>query len=659
MGGIAGSFGNRDDDRRRAGLDRAIRAIAHRGPGAAGSYHDGRLALGVVGRPFTDPVRGRQPMRTPDRRFVLGFNGEVFNAGALRAELAAEGCRFDTAGDTEVLLWALARWGVRDTLRRVNGQYAFAFYDRERGELTLARDPFGERQLYYSRRGGALYFASEIKGVLGFPEVPRELSASRVLAASRFWAAIPGETSFEHVDSLPSGHVLTVREDNTELRKHFHGFDAIGSPPADPPADYDEAKARLRATLTEAVRTRIGNPGTDDGVGVLVSGGLDSAVIASIVRELRGGALRTFSIRLADRRVDESHHQQVVVSALGSEHSSITVSEKDIRDSFADAVHRCEVPLFRAAPIGYALLARHATEHGMRLMVSGGGADELFLGYDITKEAVVAQEFLRSGSLDGAAGELDRVLHDIRATDSTSSPDIVRFHRDRLGSSPFGVHLRRFESEPVAGLLAGDVRAADVDRRLLDWVHGQVPDFDRWDLVRRAQWLDIHTLFIGYGMTCQGDRPAAGSTLQSRYPFLDPALVAFATSLPREWALRGAQEKRVLRDAFADVLPEEVVRRPKFGLRVPGAGALLPGAGDWVDDLLSSAPDSSSILDRVGVKALLDKVGTFENGHVPYPYSHSYLQVLSILLLEERFVRDYRVPDVDPGLDRRLEEEVR
>lgn len=652
MGGIVGSFGERDDGRP-GELERGIRAIAHRGPGAAGSYHDGRLALGVVGRPVTDPVGGRQPMRTEDRRYVLGFNGEIFNAAALRDELAAAGCRFGTASDTEVLLQALAHWGVEKTLSRLNGQYAFAFYDRLTGELTLARDPFGERQLYYSWHGRTLYFASEIKGVLAFPAVSRELSASRILAASRFWAAIPGETSFARVDSLPSGHVMTVRDGKTEVRKHFRGFDAIVAPAAAPPADYAEATRQLRALLTEAVRVRIGDPAAYDGVGVLVSGGLDSAIIASIVRELRGGDLRTFSIRLTNQRVDESPYQDVVVAAMGSEHSSVTVTEADIRAAFADAVHRCEVPLFRAAPIGYAMLARHATEHGMRLMVSGGGADELFLGYDITKEAAVLERLGHTGP-DAAAAELDRVLNDMRVTESTSGHDMMRFHQQHPDAF-FGAHLRRFESEPVGDLLAGGVTAADADARMRAWVLGQVPEFERWNLVQRAQWLDIHTMFIGYGMTCQGDRPAAGSTLQSRYPFLDPALVAFSNTLPRDWKMRDATEKRVLRDAFADVLPEQIARRPKFGLRIPGAGALLPGAGDWVDDLLASAR-RSSVVDPDRATELIDRVAEFRGREVPYPYSHSYLQLVSILLMEERFVRDYRVPATDPGLDLRIEE---
>ena len=335
MCGVVGfvNSGKRKDDRI-TGLRRGVRAIAHRGPDEVGIYDDNELSLGTVRLSVIDPLLGKQPMVTADERFVLGFNGEIFNYLELRHELEARGVTFATRSDTEVLLHSLAVWGEQ-ALDRLNGQFAFAFYDRERRELLLGRDPFGERPMFYTEQGGACYFASEIKGLFAFPEVRRELSAEGIRANGRYWTPVPGETCFAGVHSLPPGHVVRVGPGGVTLSQYFETPIDRGEPLN---LTFDEAKAELRDRLEEAVRFRLRG---DYPLGAFLSGGLDSSIIASIVRRHTTGELPTFSITVPDSWADESAYQQVIAAKLGTEHSSVVVTASGSRTWSASVRRSC------------------------------------------------------------------------------------------------------------------------------------------------------------------------------------------------------------------------------------------------------------------------------------------------------------------------------
>jgi asparagine synthase (glutamine-hydrolysing) len=628
-----------------ASLRRGLRGIAHRGPDEAGIYDDHHFSLGTVRLSVIDPALGKQPMVTADGRYVLGFNGEIFNYLELRRELEARGVAFATHSDTEVLLHSLAVWGER-ALDRLNGQFAFACYDRERRELLLGRDPFGERPLFYTEQGGAFYFASEIKGLFAFPEVRRELSASGVRANARYWTPVPGDSCFAEVHSLPPGHLLRVGPDGVVLSPYYEiPIDRGDTGKLD--LTFDEAKAELRDRLDEAVRFRLRG---DYPLGAFLSGGLDSSIIASIVRQHTTGDLPTFSLTVADSWADESAYQKIIAAKLGTDHSSVVVTGRDIRERFPNLVRKCEALLPFAAPVGVEMLAEHVGQSGVRIVLGGEGADESFFGYDILKEATVLDSCLAVGFTAEREKELGAGLADLLHTDPTTPAGILRFFRER-GAPVLGAHLRRFESEPLPALVAG----GGDDRRLEEFARARVTGFDDLDLVSRAQWLDFQTFLSGYGMTCLADRPGAGCRIESRYPFVDRSVVAFAAGLPREWKLRGlTREKHILREAYADVLPEEIRERPKFGMRVPGAGHLLPtGAGDWVDELLTPRNiRNCGVLDERGVRRLLDRVRSAPAGRVPFPDNHAYLQLLSTLLLQESLVDGFELPELD--LDRIL-----
>jgi asparagine synthase (glutamine-hydrolysing) len=648
MCGVVGfvNSGKRKEDRL-TNLRRGIRAIAHRGPDEVGVYDDDRFSLGTVRLSVIDPMLGKQPMVTADERYVLGFNGEIFNYLELRRELEALGVAFATRSDTEVLLHSLAVWGER-ALDRLNGQFAFAFYDRERRELLLGRDPFGERPLFYTEQGGAVRFASEIKGLFAFPEVRRELSPDGVRANGRFWTPVPGDSCFTGVRSLPPGHLARVKSGVVTVSRYFEVPIDRGDR-ARPDLTFEDAKAELRDRLDEAVRFRLRG---DYPLGAFLSGGLDSSIIASIVRENTTGALPTFSITVPDSWADESAYQRIIAEKLGTEHSSVVVTGRDIRERFPNLVRKCEALLHFCAPVASEMLAEHVGRAGVRIVLGGEGADESFFGYDILKEATVLDSCLAGGFTAEQESLLGGGLNDVLHTDPVAPADILRFFEERSGSGGpvLGAHLRRFESELLPGLLAAGDGVTDDDRRLAEFARSQVTGFDDLDAVGRSQLFDFLTLLSGYGMTCLADRPGAGCRIEARYPFVDRSVVAFAAGLPREWKLRGlTREKHILREAYADVLPAEIRDRPKFGMRVPGAEHLLPtGTGDWVDELLSPRRvRNCDVLDAPGVLRLVEHVKSFRGGQVPFPYNHAYLQVLSTLSLQDSMVDDFEVPELD------------
>jgi asparagine synthase (glutamine-hydrolysing) len=260
---------------------------------------------------------------------------------------------------------------------------------------------------------------------------------------------------------------------------------------------------------------------------------------------------------------------------------------------------------------------------------------------------------------------LEAASTDTRHSREIDGAEILSYYerRDRESGPLFGPHIRRFDAERLDDLLV-DAKGRDhADTRLMTWIQTQAPGFRQWSQVNKAQWLDVHTVLIGYGMTCHGDRPGTGCGVETRFPFLDPALVALAAKFPVAWKLHEAvREKHILREAFRDAVPAEVVDRPKFGMRIPGPAALLPGGpDDWVEAILSPRSlRASQVLDPKAVMKLVDAAVAAGGRSLPYPMGHTYLQALSILLMESIFVRDFRVAehDIDRIMFRKLDGEA-
>ncbi|WP_051356315.1 asparagine synthase (glutamine-hydrolyzing) [Azorhizobium doebereinerae] len=638
MCGIVGFLGPASRDPGATGTVSAmLGAIAHRGPDDAGAFLDATCAMGTARLAIIDPALGAQPVCDPGERYWLCYNGEIYNYRELRAELEALGRPFRTHSDTEVLLQAWLQWGEA-CLPRLNGGFAFALYDRRTATLVLARDRYGKRPLFYAWHRGTFYFASEMKAFLAVPGFGFAFDPDQLAAILGQWTPLPHQTGFSGIDSLPLGTCLTLTETSATLRR-FSGiaFDdgpAIGS--------RGEAIERIRQQMRESVALRLCS---DVEVGVYMSGGLDSAIIARLARDALP-RLSTFSIAFEDAEFDESAEQQELAAALDTRHSTLRIRHADMVAAFPDAVFHAEVPAFRSAFVPMFLLSQRTRASGVKVVLSGEGADEAFLGYDLFKETRLRADW---DSLDEATrterlAQLYPHLSHYGPQDVAATTGLYQqFSREHLPGL-FSHELRFQNGRFSARLLkqAGDPFAA-VGR-----LAAEEPGFAAMTPVEKAQWLEYQTLLPGYLLSTQGDRMALAHGVENRCPFLDPAVVALASAVNLRFD-DGFEEKALLRAAFADCLPSSVVRKRKFPYRAPESAAFASLRPDYLELVLSEAELAKlPFIDQRFARALAQKVLSRDPAEISTKENQTFIFLLSIALLNRDFVAGGRRPGAAP-----------
>jgi asparagine synthase (glutamine-hydrolysing) len=575
-------------------------------------------------------------------RFWIVYNGEVYNYVELREQLERSGHAFETSSDTEVVLRAWIEWGERAP-ERFEGGFAFAVYDRLERSVFLVRDRFGKRPLFYRSEGAALVFASEIKAFLGRPGAGLEWSADHLAALFTHWVPFAEETPFVGVRQVPAATVVRVAASGLSETVYARSPFDVG--PGD--LDFESAAAAARSALTEAVRLRLRS---DVEVGVLLSGGLDSSIVTRLVREQRPERLRAFSIRFADRRFDESAHQERVARALGVPLASIEVRTGDVAEAFRAALWHAEVPQFRTALVPMFLLSRFIAEHGVKVVLSGEGADESFLGYDIFKETRLRAAWPSLDSerrLEAIRGLYPYLEHFSEANLRALGAWFAQWAGDP--SEPLFPHQPRFENGRFAARLLHAAPAAATER--LGDAMARDAAVRGLPLMRRAQWIEFHTLLQGYLLSSQGDRMTFAHGVESRCPFLSPRVVELAASLPETHLLSPeGDEKRLLKHVFRSELPSETLDRPKQPYRAPDAESFFAAPGEarflpWVEDLL--APQE---LRRVGpldpepAARLLAKLRRTPAGQVSPRDAQAFVLLLSLVVLDRQLVRRVDAP---------------
>lgn len=643
MCGIAGLV---SDERRDvpdvASLTRMAGSLRHRGPDAVGTHVDGPAGLAHARLAIIDVDGGRQPMSTPDGACTLVFNGEVFNHVELRRELEERGHRFTTRSDTEVLLHAYLEYGDA-CVDRFNGQWAFAVWDARRRRLFASRDRVGIRPFYYTRAGRAFAFASEVKALFVLPEVRRELDPVGLDQIFTLWATIPPRTVFAGVSELPPGHSLTL-EDGEARTCRWWGVDFSAQ---DDRREEDVAD-ELRALLVDAIRLRLER--SDVPVGAYLSGGLDSTIVAAALRRYTDRPLRTFSIAFEDHAFDESGFQAQVVERLGLDHHRFVCTAADIGRVFPDVVRHAEQPLVRTAPAPMYLLARLARSDGYKVVLTGEGADELFGGYDLFKEAKVrafcaAQPHSRLRPLllrklypymPGLQRQSDAYLRAFFAARPEDLHDPFFAHRPRFRLTE---KIKRFYSKRMLGAVGAGDACAELARGLP--VH-----YGEWHPFCRAQYAEFQHLLPGYLLSSQGDRQALAHGVEARHPYLDYRLVELAARIPPRLKMRALDEKYVLKRAFADLIPPSVRTRPKQPYRAPDASAFFDidrneARFDWVGEVLSARSlGEADVFDAAIVANLVEKAR--QGGVVSARDGMSLVAVLSTQLVFDELVRHPR-----------------
>lgn len=544
MCGITGITDKAFEDKDRA-IRRMTEVIHHRGPDDEGYLSDDYCALGMRRLAIIDLEHGKQPIYSADGRYLIFFNGEIYNYKELRAELEVKGHSFKTKSDTEVILKLFELEGPK-MLNRLRGMFVFSIYDREEKKVFVARDYFGIKPLYFWKEDGRVKaFSSEIKSFFMLPGFKREVNDEAVFNYLSFQYNPLKETFFKNVYKLLPGHYLTIDlktsrgEENRYWQFEFNQDESLNE---------GETRKKILATMEDSVAHHMI---ADVPVGSFLSGGIDSSIIATLMQKIRGEKkIKTFTVGFGS--VSEAGEARETSEPLGTDHTEITVTEEEYFEALSKAVWHFDEPVADPSAIGLYFLAREARKH-VTVVLSGEGSDELFGGYNIYLEPFSRK---RIAWIPGIILQI-------------------------LSALPFrGSNYARRALSKLEDWYIGNASMYSLfnERELKKlWLGGEVRRYSLSNIYKGAeglsdstqmQYVDLHTWLVG-DILAKADKMTMAHSLELRVPFLDKNVAKLASTLPDRFKWKRGVTKYLLREAFKSVLPESTRQRKKLGFPTP------------------------------------------------------------------------------------------
>ena len=610
MCGIAGMVDWRaatSADALRSIAEAMIETVRHRGPDAGDVWveAEGGVALGQRRLAIIDlSPGGAQPMHSADRRFVITFNGEIYNYRDIRRELQAAGHSMRSDSDTEVLLEACALWGVEAAIERAIGMFAFALWDRKTRSLTLARDRLGIKPLYYAATPERILFASQLKAFRPAPHWKPTIDEDAVVGYLRHAYIAQPRTIYREAEKLAPGHILTLRGGSTPSPKCFwdlRGIAAAGQRRNDPVPDPREAADRLDALLRDSVKLRMI---ADVPLGAFLSGGIDSSTVVALMQAQSTRSVKTFSIGFHESGYDEAQCAKQVAAHLGTDHTEFYVEPRHALDVIPHLADWFDEPFADPSQIPTYLVSELTRKH-VTVALSGDGGDELFAGYNryVWAERLARAVNLVPRPLRGASAAALRALAPqtwnrlfgfVPAAWRPALPgDKLHKITTLLDNPQPDAIYRRLVSQWER---PEEVAAAGREPRGPLWDPTIAHDFP--DLVPRMQLLDMIT-YLPDDILTKVDRATMAVGLEGRVPLLDHRVVAYSWSLPLEFKLRGGRSKWLLRQVLDRYVPRSLIDRPKMGFGVPIDAWLRGPLREWAESLLAPARLASDGFVRV------------------------------------------------------------
>jgi len=619
MCGIAGLW-DPDGSTNGAELDHLVGAMAdalhRRGPDDRGVWVDpeGRVALGHRRLSIVDLApTGHQPMLSGDERWVVVFNGEIYNFPAIRDRLASEGVTFRGTSDTEVLLAAVARWGLEAALEVAEGMFALALMDRRERTLHLVRDRFGEKPLYVGWVGRRLAFASELKALATLPGFAPEIDRQAVALYLRRNCIPAPHTIYRGIMKVPPGHRLAIRSDQRSgsAIKPVSYWSARGAIEEARNRPLDAAPEQLTDELEKVLSASVADRMVADvPVGAFLSGGIDSSVIVALMQQQSRSRVRTFTIGYTDPAFDESKDAEAVAAHLGTDHTTMMVTEADTEAVLPELAGIWDEPFADISQVPVLLVSRLARQQ-VTVALSGDAGDELFAGYNrhawldrLWRRASDVPAPLRrsTGSLLGAIppGMVERLagaegLLPARFQVRNPSTKVAKVAKVLAASGPADAYASLTTHWEDA---EGMVRGRTAGEEWAPW-----PDGAEWPalpgITEEMLWLDL----VGYlpdDILTKVDRAAMATSLETRVPFLDRSVFDLAWRMPMDVKLRDGVTKWILRQVLYRHVPPALVDRPKMGFGVPIGRWLRGSLRPWAEEMLAT--------DRLVAQGLLDPV---------------------------------------------------
>jgi asparagine synthase (glutamine-hydrolysing) len=587
-------------------------SLNHRGPDEAGAYVDDFIGLAQSRLSIIDLTGGSQPIHNEDKSLWIIFNGEIFNYPELRAELIKLGHKFYTNTDTEVILH-LYEEKKEKALDDLNGQFAFAIWDSNNHELFLARDRVGILPLYFKLDREKFYFASELKAIFSVQETNPAFDPIGFDQIFTFWTNLPGDTPFKDYKEIPPAHFLRINFNGKfELKPYWHLKFSEEKKLSD--RKINDITHEAQELLTDAVRIRLR---ADVPVGSYLSGGLDSSGLTAIVKKKFNNELRTFGISFEEESFDESRFQKLMVEHLQTNHSEVFAKNSDIGKYFSDIVYFGERPIFRTAPAPLYLLSKKVREENFKVVLTGEGADEIFGGYNIFKEAKI-RKFWSANPESKYRSKLLKKLYPYIFKDKRLFSTLEAFFRLGIDEpeNPIFSHIVRWSNNSkMKNFFSENFKEHIKDYNAIDELLLKLPDnFDDWETLSKAQYLEIITFMSGYLLSSQGDRMAMGNSVELRVPYLDHRLIEFMSTVPSAYKILGLNEKYILKKVFKEYLPKEILYRAKNPYRAPIRNSFIANNNFPIEDILDEARISESgVFNPTKVNLLLQKAKKSES----------------------------------------------
>jgi len=583
MCGIAGilEFG-RDARADAASLRAMCGVMAHRGPDDDGFYSDGPAGIGMRRLAIVDLKTGHQPISNEDGSLWIVFNGEIYNHLALREQLIARGHDYRTHSDTETILHLYEEYG-RDCVQHLRGMFAFAIWDRNKKTLFIARDRLGIKPLYFHLTPDRLLFGSEIKVILAHGTTRAEFNRSALPEYLAFGYLSDEQTFYSGIRKLLPGHTMEIGADGQPQIRQYWDLDT-----SSPHESHDEGYyvRSYRELLEGAVQSHLMS---DVPLGMFLSGGLDSSAVAALMTRIRREPIETFSVGYGEQSYSELPYARIVADHIKSQHREVVVSEQDFFNALPHLIWHEDEPMVWPSSVSLYFVARLARER-VTVVLTGEGSDETLAGY--TRYAFT----LKNAALDRAYRSFvpDKLRRGLRNTVASSSLLGATLRRKlehtflakdgaSWASFYFDNFFSAFSAAEQNSLLTPEFAAAFAPalayKNVLQyWEHSS------GEMLQRLLYTDIKTYLVELLM--KQDNMSMAASIESRVPFLDHVLVEFATRIPREVQLKGLAGKTILKKAVEDVLPHEIIYRPKLGFPTPWSGWLAGPRLETIRDML-------------------------------------------------------------------------
>jgi len=638
MCGIAGFYQFKDiTDNKIKTLRQMLSRIKHRGPDQSGIYMSDSIGLGSVRLSVIDLNSGTMPLSNSDGTLWIVFNGEIYNYPELRKELQEKNHKFNTNSDTEVVIHLYEEYGP-EFLNKLNGPFAIAIWDKSKQELFLARDRVGIRPLFYTNVNDTFVFASEIKSLLEFPGMTPKISAKAISDYFTFWTSLSPNTAFEEVFEIPPGTYLTINTKTKVISKYWEL--PLFKPNTYKYTTLKEASNAFDAIYTDAVKLRLR---ADVQVAAYLSGGLDSSITTSYIKNISPDNLRTFSVGFTEKDYDESSYQKIASNYFNTQHSSVVCSPLDIAENFKNIVWHSEAPLLRTAPMPMALLSSEVRNNGIKVVITGEGADELFGGYNIFKETKIKHFWAKDPKSKYRPLLLKKLYPYLPQISKATSNVLKLFFGYKLNdtTSPIYSHLLRWRNTSrINNYLSPQYKDAIKDYDPVLEIEKELKTkFEGYDYLTKAQWIELKLFMSGYLLSSQGDRMAMANSVEGRYPFLDHRIIEFAMSLHPDLKLNGLNEKYLLKKIMKGKLPEAILNRSKQAYRAPIRSAFnLKELPEYLKGMLTEAQlKEFGIFNPENVSLLLVKMS--QDKPVSEIDNMAITAILSTQILYDLFVK--------------------